>query len=84
MWIVFIAALLYFGYWLYKNYKRLDFHGNAFTDAVLFCGLLPFIWYGLIQNHSYIHDFFTYRALGITVFAVLIWGNYLAEQLKDG
>ncbi len=80
--IVLIVALLYFIYWLYKNHNCLDFHCNAFTDSLLFCGLLPFLWYGFIQNHSFVHAFFTYRSLGITVLAILIWVNYLSEQLK--
>lgn len=35
------------------------------------CALMPFAWYAVAQNHSFIHSWFTYRILGITVFAIL-------------
>ncbi len=37
----------------------------------LVCALMPFAWYAIAQNHSFIHSWFTYRILGITVFAIL-------------
>lgn len=35
------------------------------------CALMPFAWYAVAKNHSFIHSLFTYRILGITVFAIL-------------
>lgn len=35
------------------------------------CALMPFVWYAIAKNHSFIHSLFTYRILGITVFAIL-------------
>ena len=32
--------------------------------------ILPFFWYYLCANHSYIHAFYTYRILGMSVFAL--------------
>ena len=45
--------------------------GSVVRGAVPFlaAALLPFFWYLLAGNHSYIHSFFTYRALGVTLFA---------------
>ena len=37
----------------------------------LYIAILPFCWYAVSINHSYIHAFMTYKLLGITVFAVL-------------
>lgn len=34
--------------------------------------ILPFIWFALIKNHSYIHARFTFRNLLITIFALSI------------
>ncbi len=34
-------------------------------------GLLPIAWYTFMSNHSYVHSFFTYRDLTISVFALL-------------
>lgn len=37
----------------------------------LLIALYPFIWYAAIKNHSYDHSSFTYRALFVTVFALM-------------
>ena len=41
-------------------------------DQYLLISVLPFVWYILIKNHSYIHARFTYRILLISIFAWLI------------
>ena len=38
--------------------------------ALLVCALMPFVWYALLQNHSSIHAFFTFRDLSVTVYAL--------------
>lgn len=35
----------------------------------LFIAALPFLWYGVSMNHSYVHAYMTYKDLGVTVFA---------------
>lgn len=35
---------------------------------------MPIIWYLVLANHSYIHFWFTYRELAVSIFAVLSWG----------
>jgi len=47
---------------------------------ILAVGFLPFIWYGLVVNHSIIHAWMTYKNLSVTVFAFLI---YLACFIFD-
>lgn len=37
----------------------------------LWVALYPFIWYAVLKNHSYDHSSFTYRALFVTVFALM-------------
>lgn len=37
----------------------------------LYIAALPFGWYMISVNHSYIHSFMTYKSLSITVFALL-------------
>lgn len=41
---------------------------NIIPYAIMAC--YPIAWYVLIQNHSYIHYWFAYRELAISVFAV--------------
>lgn len=37
----------------------------------LWIALYPFIWFAVIKNHSYDHSSFTYRALFVTIFALM-------------
>jgi len=34
--------------------------------------IIPFIWYFVVKNHSYIHPFYSYKLLSITVINILI------------
>ena len=41
----------------------------------------PLVWYAMAANHSYIHYFFTYRTLGISVFGASLLGmNFYFEK----
>ena len=61
------AALLALGYvWL----KRAEPRRNGALAALLL-GALVLARFALLGNHSYLHEFFTYRALCATVMAVL-------------
>lgn len=42
-------------------------------------GALPVVWYLVVNNHSRIHDYFTYRALAVTVFVVIASLSYLFD-----
>ena len=47
------------------------------TILMLLLGLIPYIRYGVLNNHSYLHEFFTYRAQAVSILAVLalLWYN---------
>ncbi len=47
----------------------------------VFIAVYPVIWYSILGNHSYIHDFFTYRLVTITIFAMMC---YLAKCCVKG
>ena len=42
--------------------------------------LLPFAWYAVLKNHSYVHDYMTYRNLAVTIFATLCFFVEKSEQ----
>lgn len=44
---------------------------------ILFIALVPFIWYFVVSNHSYIHFWFTYRELLIFFFGMMCSLEYL-------
>ena len=39
--------------------------------ACLFVGGMPFLWYAVLKNHSWVHAFMTYKDLCVTMSAVL-------------
>ena len=47
--------------------------------AYFFTACLPFLWFAVVKQHSYIHNFMAYRNLGISVFAALC---FLAQIKK--
>lgn len=54
--------------------------GNAERFAAyLFVALLPFMWYAISINHSYIHAVMTYKDLGIAIFACACMVTEAAE-----
>lgn len=50
---------------------------------MLIIGVLPYVRFMVLNNHSYLHEFFTYRAQCVSIFALLcmIWFN-IELQLK--
>jgi hypothetical protein len=45
--------------------------------------LYPFVWYFVLKNHSYIHNFFTYRNLSITVLSLLFLLQFALNAIKN-
>jgi len=46
--------------------------GAEMIACFLAVALLPFAWYFLLKNHSYVHSWFTFRNLSVTVYSVLM------------
>ena len=46
----------------------------------LMIAIMPFIWYLLLKNHSYIHAFFAHRELSVAYLATLF---YLESMVSD-
>jgi hypothetical protein len=61
--------------WLICFFRRHE-KGKRIIEIspVLLLAVYPVIWYFVLANHSEIHDFFTYRSLVVSVFAVLAFG----------
>ncbi|MCR5108908.1 MAG: hypothetical protein K6B28_12185 [Lachnospiraceae bacterium] len=78
IFIIMILAALYIAY----VYRR----GKSDMNLVLLMaliGLIPYIRYVVLHNHSYIHAFFTYRAQMATVMAIVLIVVLVTEK-KDG
>lgn len=75
--ILLVVFTAYIGY----VYHRKDFD----TGFILLCiliGLIPFIRYLILHNHSYIHCFFTYRAQVAAVLAAVFFISELTGMGK--
>lgn len=67
--LVFLAVVVLLLF-LCKNANKNMFSKAAFM-TYMYIAVLPFCWYAISMNHSYIHSFMTYKSLSITVFAIL-------------
>lgn len=55
------------------NSKKLKIHFEKKSILYLLISLVPFIWYLVLENHSYYHSLFTYRNLLLTIIGVSIF-----------
>ena len=83
-WIILLVCFVLLGsfWYLFRNQN-----GNGTAGVLLLLlGAVVLVRYLLLNNHSYLHNFFTYRALLSTIFAVLlaIWFNIRLPQKKRG
>jgi len=65
--LVIITILIYTIYRIYRIRQK-PCPGTAF---ILILGSIVLLRYSILANHSYLHSFFTYRALASTILAVL-------------
>ena len=63
-----------------------DNGNNGFGARILpylLIALVPFEWFALTINHSYIHIFFVNKTLAISVFAATVWITGLFQRIRD-
>lgn len=69
-----IISAVVFGavFYLFRCREKFD---RSFTLIMLILGALPIARFFLLNNHSYLHEFFTYRALASTILALfaILW-----------
>lgn len=63
--------------------KRKDLSNKINMNSIVIIPIIsfPYIWYGVLANHSQIHYWFTYRSQIIAVFALLAFLSYVASSL---
>lgn len=62
-----LTAMLFGGLYMIM---RSGISSNGFAQLMLILGLLPYLRYIVLSNHSYLHDFFTYRAQATSALAL--------------
>jgi len=78
--VLFAGFLIIFSVWYLLRRKK----SNSVALPLMILGGLVLVRFILLNNHSYMHCFFTYRALVTTVFALLsaVWLNIELPQRK--
>ncbi len=69
-----LMVVLNFIYITYKAIKeKIWKRKNQYLKAIPFCiiAMMPFAWDVFASNHSFMHYWFTYRNLAVTIFAIL-------------
>lgn len=76
-----LTALVFGGICLFYHRRRAN---KNVTIICLILGLLPYLRYMVLNNHSYLHEFFTYRAQAATVLALcgIVWFNLKFSEPK--
>ena len=70
--LIISAVVLGAVFYLFRCREKYD---RGFTLIMLILGALPFVRFFVLNNHSYLHEFFTYRALASTILALfaMLW-----------
>ena len=75
--IIPVTALIFI---LIIKRKKENLKSSTAMSASLIC-VLPFIWYAFAANHSYIHYWFTNKALAVSMFALLCCLSDTTEKI---
>ena len=70
-----VPAALYAAVMIFRLVRRRrtwEKEGLRIVLPYLLVGLLPFVWFCLTVNHSYVHYYFTCRALCVSILALLV------------
>ena len=80
LWMISLAAVVLL---LLSIINRLKI---SYKKVILFLiiGLMPYVWYLLLANHSYLHWWFTYRLQAITVVCLLFMFCDGNSAMKNG
>lgn len=87
--LIFLTAFLVFCiFFLYRKNKK-NMQQAWFIGLLMLIGIVPYIRYIALSNHSYLHYFFTYRAQLVTVTVLIyafIWSldkKLINKRLKE-
>lgn len=60
--------------------EKLDKENGGGLLLLLAAACLPIVWYLVMANHSYIHYWYTFRILAVSIFAVAMIPEYLYQN----
>lgn len=80
--VIFVLFVLYMIFLIIKRKQKPAMNLNI-VAVFAFVAVLPFIWYAIIIQHSYIHTFFVYRELAMSIFAIACFLVMLGDDDKN-
>lgn len=85
MLVIIVINVIYLLVQAIRNYnKKIDWKENL-KECIpyVFCLLLPFMWYFVLKQHSYIHAFFTYRILVIAIISLFMISSKILKKKEE-
>lgn len=79
----FLLLLFIIGYTIFKTKFKIKRETCISIIPFIIISIMPFAWYIVTSNHSYIHCWFTYRTLIITIFSTLCIFTNLIYKNKE-
>ena len=81
--LVLFVIIVFLGVHKKNQYEKGEFKGNIkVTIYIMIVGILPFLWFFLAADHSYVHPRLVYRIIGVTFFSWLSGETYLFTSRK--
>lgn len=72
--IILVLVLIFVVYLLSRCVQKKTDKINFISNSVfIIIACMPFVWYFIMSNHSYIHSFFTHRELAVSCLAILFY-----------
>lgn len=67
IFISLMVSLIYIMVCIWKHKLQMNYHLWILLSGI---ALMPFAWYAVLSNHSYMHAWFAFREMCITIFSV--------------
>lgn len=74
MLLLYVIAIVVLIIYAIKHKLKLSINKDNLSEILpqLIICISPFVWYFIVRNHSYVHPWFEYRELAVTVWTILI------------
>lgn len=84
-WIACVLALIFMIFMFCKTKRYRRKYSISIQNMIIYVciALMPVIWCILLGNHTYIHHWFVYRELGITVYATTMFSAVWYMETKN-
>ena len=81
LYVLFLTLIISIAAILYRRVKVIEY--GPFILSMMFIMIYPFAWYVVVAEHSAVHAFFTYRELGIAIYAFFSLAAYVVSRKKS-